>query len=88
MIRVTVELIPGGTGKPAALDTLYIGNVTDAADIEAVPNTYYAWFGTDPVAEPRPPDVIVAGHWRRSGVWALIALVLKRSAPRARPTFT
>lgn len=71
MIRVTVELLPGGdTVEPVVLGTAGLANVTPSVD----PAAY--------VAVVQGPGqqwtTVIEGHNRSRGVWALVAAMLEQ----------
>jgi hypothetical protein len=74
MLRVTVELIPGGY-QPfrRTIATMNIGNVTDLADVSDY--KIHATEAANPLTTtpPRSASGVVSRHDRRQSVWALIA---------------
>jgi hypothetical protein len=74
MLRVTVELIPGGY-QPLrrTIATMNIGNVTDLADVSDY--KIHAIEAANPLTAtpPRSANCIVSRHDRRQSVWSLIA---------------
>jgi hypothetical protein len=80
MIRVTVEIWPGGfPGGKRKIGAMSIANVTDLAPL----SDYEAdiWEAGNPLArsEARECSVQVRNHSRRLGVWSLIAKVLEQA---------
>ena len=74
MLRVLVELVPGGYAPlRRTIATMNIGNVTDLADVSDY--KIDAIEAANPLAgtRPRSGTCVVSGHDRRQSVWALIA---------------
>lgn len=75
MLRVTVELIPGGTGTPRVLDRLHIVNFQQLPANRA---RYLAGY------ESEPDEAVRIDNFNRDdGFWALIGRVVKAHAPRS-----
>lgn len=74
MLRVTVDLIPGGY-RPLrrTIATMNIGNVTDLADVSDY--KIDAIEAANPLTNtpPRSANCVVSSHDRRQSVWSLIA---------------
>jgi hypothetical protein len=77
MLRVTVELVPGGA-EPfrRTIGLMTIGNISDLADVSdyqvSVTEGANALTGTPPQAR----IFTVHGHSRRQSVWKLVARVI------------
>lgn len=77
MLRVTVELLPGGSARlRRTLATMSLGNVSELSDISDYDVT--ALEGANPLAG-QPARICgfhVRGHERRQSVWILIAAAI------------
>jgi hypothetical protein len=74
MLRVTVELVPGGAAAfRRTIGLMTIGNISDLADVSdyrvSVTEAANPLIGTPPQVR----NFVVHGHWRRQSVWKLLA---------------
>jgi len=83
MLRINVEIIPGGVGEPRVLARAIAGNISDLADTSdyrvAVNEGANPIAGT-PAWEARGS---ILGHQRRQSVWALVASIAAWAAAEA-----
>jgi len=74
MLRVTIELVPGGfTPLRRTIASMTVGNVSDLADISDY--RVDAMEGANPLTgePPRSTTCTIVDHDRRQSVWALLA---------------
>jgi hypothetical protein len=73
MLRIIVELVPGGVGRPHELARAELGNVSGLADRSNY--VIVAREGANPVADTPPWESrgLISGHDRRSSVWSLVS---------------
>ena len=73
MLKITVELIPGGVGRPHELARAVLGNVSDLADRSDY--QIAAREGDNPLCWRRAWEArgLIAGHDRNQTIWALVA---------------
>jgi len=77
MLRVKVELVPGGVEERArTLDTYYIGNLTHLEDT----SDYGIWVDRDPRLNRIDPDFMVKDHVRSDGFVPLVARIFETLA--------
>jgi hypothetical protein len=83
MLRITVDLVPGGVGRPRELARAELGNVSDLADRSDY--RIAAREGDNPLAERRAWESrgLIAGHDRNQSVWALVAKAAAWAAAEA-----
>jgi len=83
MLRITVELVPGGIGRPRVLARAIAGNVSDLADTSDY--QVAANEGRNPLVG-RPAWEAhghILGHDRVQSVWALVAKLAAWAAAEA-----
>jgi|NGEPerStandDraft_6_1074524.scaffolds.fasta_scaffold169132_3 hypothetical protein len=83
MLRITIELVPGGVGRPRELAQAVLGNVSvlnSTSDYQI-----RAREGDNPIAGTKAWERrgVVAGHDRRQSVWALAAKAAAWAAKEA-----
>lgn len=73
MLRIRVELVPGGVGRPIEIARAELGNVSDLADRSDY--VVIAREGANPVADTPPWEArgLISGHDRKASVWNLVA---------------
>lgn len=83
MLRITVELIPGGVGRPRELARAVLGNVSDLADRSDY--QVAAREGDNSLCGRRAWEArgLIAGHDRNQSVWALVAKAAAWAAAEA-----
>lgn len=75
MLRVTVEVVPGGReGGARTIGTLLAANVSNLADV----SDYIYSYSTDKVDLQLWPDGTVEGHVRSDGAWELVRRILEQ----------
>lgn len=78
MIRVTVEIVPGGDeARARQIGMLEIGNQSGLAAI----SDYAVRVTTQDENEKRVKVLGVYGHRRSDGFWPLVAMAASRAAP-------
>lgn len=75
MLRIIVEIVPGGIGTPKMLAEARIGNISDLADVSDY--AVYAKEGDNHLANAGMWDArgVVENHDRRQTVWRLVEKV-------------
>lgn len=75
MIRVTIELVPGGRGKPQHLGTMLISNQSRLASV----SDYLVRF-RGKLGGPLKREALVRGHRReKEPVWSLVRKALREA---------
>ncbi len=78
MIRITIELLPGGYQDPARrpIGMMHIGNITDLADRSDYDITLMEAANPLIQSPPRMTNFILRNHDRNSSVWMLVRAAL------------
>jgi hypothetical protein len=72
VLRIRIEIVPGGVGRPRELARAELGNISGLADRSDY--GIFAWEDHNDVAGTLAWDSrgIIAGHARRQTVWKLV----------------